>query len=49
MKIIEIKINRFICEKISMPIRDKRDTILLLLETMKLVNHREKNLFNKKG
>lgn len=49
MKIIEIKINRFICEKISMPIRDKRDTILLLLETMKLVNHRENNLFNKKG
>lgn len=38
MKIIERKIGTFFCEKITKPIRSKQDAILLLLETLKIVN-----------
>ena len=37
MKIIEVKIGDFLGEKLLRPIRNKRDIILLLLDTMKLI------------
>lgn len=37
MKIIEVKIGDFLGEKVLKPIRSKRDIILLLLDTMKLI------------
>ncbi len=37
MKTIEVKIGDFLGEKILRPIRNKRDIILLLLDTMKLI------------
>lgn len=37
MKIIEVKIGDFLGEKVLKPIRSKRDMILLLLDTMKLI------------
>ncbi len=49
MKLIERKMNGLFCQKVQKPIRGKRDTILLLLETLKLVNHAESNILNEKG
>lgn len=41
MKILERKIGEFFCEKVEKPIRSKRDAVLVLLETLKLVNNIE--------
>lgn len=49
MKRIERKIGEFYCEKIQKPIRSKQDIILLLLESLKLVNSAEENVSNIKG
>lgn len=49
MKMIERKIGNFFCEKVMKPIRDKQDTVLLLLETLKLVNDNEESPLNDKG
>ena len=38
MKIIEVKIGDFLGEKLLRPIRNKRDIILLLLDTMKEIS-----------
>ena len=38
MKTIEIKIGRYFCEKLMKPIRNKRDILLLLLETLKFIS-----------
>ena len=49
MKIIERKIGEFFCEKVLRPIRNKQDVILLLLETLKLINDSEKGIVNERG
>lgn len=48
MKRIERKLGEFYCEKIQKPIRSKQDIILLLLESLKLVNSTEESS-NTKG
>ncbi|MDO4336857.1 MAG: hypothetical protein Q4C91_02085 [Eubacteriales bacterium] len=49
MKIIERKIGEFFCEKVIKPIRNKQDAILLLLETLKLVNGNENGITKERG
>lgn len=49
MKIIERKIGTFFCERITRPIRSKQDAILLLLETLKIVNDTESGNFAEGG
>jgi len=49
MKIIERKMGEFFCERVKKPVRGKRDIILLLLETLKLINDTEENIFREKG
>ena len=48
MKIIERKIGEFFCKRMLKPIRSKQDVILLLLETLKLINDTEK-ISNERG
>ena len=49
MKIIERKIGEFFSEKVLRPVRNKQDVILLLLETLKLINDSEKGIVNERG
>ena len=49
MKIIERKIGEFFSEKVLRPVRNKQDVILLLLETLKLINDRENEITNERG
>lgn len=49
MKVIERKIGEFFCERVIKPIRSKQDVILLLLESLKLVNDVENGVINEKG
>lgn len=49
MKIIERKIGEFFCTKVIKPIRNKQEAILLLLETLKLVNDVENRITNERG
>lgn len=49
MKIIERELNSVIYGKIEKPIRGKKDSILLLLETLKLVNYAQSSILNKRG
>ena len=49
MKIIERKIGDFFLKKVLKPIRSKQDIILLLLDTLKLINNSEENISNEKG
>ncbi|MCI9215870.1 hypothetical protein AALA78_02565 [Lachnospiraceae bacterium 42-17] len=48
MKIIERKIGEFFCRRMLKPICSKQDTMLLLLETLKLINDTEE-ILNEKG
>lgn len=49
MKLIERKIGEFFSKKIMKPIRNKQDAIILLLETLKLVNDAENGILKEKG
>lgn len=49
MKIIERTIGGFFCSRVMKPIRSKRDIILLLLETLKLINNTEDDILDAKG
>ena len=49
MKTIEKKIGEYFCEKVLKPVRSKRDIILLLLETLKLVNNTGNEVSNETG
>ncbi len=49
MKTIEKKIGEYFCEKVLKPVRSKRDIILLLLETLKLVNNTGNEVSNERG
>lgn len=49
MKTIEKKIGEFFCDKVLKPVRSKQDIILLLLETLKLINNTENEVLNEKG
>lgn len=49
MKIIERNIGEFFREKALKPIRNKQDIILLLLETLKLVNDSENRTTDERG
>lgn len=49
MKVYEVKMGDFLNDKISRPIREKRDIILLLLETIKIFGSPENNVSNEKG
>lgn len=49
MKVIERKMGEFFYGKVMQPIRSKQDAILLLLETLKLVNGIENGIINERG
>lgn len=49
MKIIERTIGEFFLKKSMRPIRNKQDIILLLLETLKLVNNLDNIILDEKG
>lgn len=49
MKTIEKKIGEYFSEKVLKPVRSKQDIILLLLETLKVVNNTENEVSNEKG
>lgn len=49
MKIVERKIGEFFYDRISKPVRNKQDSILLLLETLKLINDTENEILNERG
>ena len=49
MKVYKVKMRDFLNDKINKPIREKRDIILLLLETIKIFGSSENNVFDEKG
>ena len=49
MKTVEIRIGEYFRSKVQRPIRNKRDVILLLLETLKLFDNMGCDVVNEKG
>lgn len=48
-KIIEIKMGNYFSEKVARPIRNKQDSILILLETLKQLSYLPNDITNEKG
>lgn len=49
MKKLEIKMGEYFYEKVIKPVRTKQEIILLLLETLKLINNMEQDITQEKG